>query len=98
MKKVTLETMWQTVKPYPPEAMPEEEVVDLPIAQFKRDRLVAFVVTHGPCTARHVAERMFLNSSSVSAMLGQAVRAKLLTCEKRHTVGVSQLVNFYRGA
>ena len=95
--KVTLESVWQHVEPYPPEDVPEE-VIDLPIAQFKRDRLVAFVVTHGPCTARHVAERMFLNSSSVSAMLGQAVRAKLLTCEKRHTVGVSQLVNFYKGA
>ena len=96
--KVTLESVWQTVKPYPPEDVPEDVVIDVPVAQFKRDRLVAFVVAHGPCTARHVAERMFLNSSSVSAMLGQAVRAKLLTREKRHSAGVIQMVNFYKGA
>jgi hypothetical protein len=95
--KTTLETLWQSVRQYPPKDIPEEAVIDVPVVQFKRDRIIAFVVKHGPCTARHVSERMFLNAAVVNATLGQAVRAKLLTREKRHSSGVVQLVNFYSG-
>lgn len=94
--KVT-QTMWQHVEPWPEEVTHQDTPIDVPVAVGKRGRIVAFVKKYGPCTAKHVADRMFLNSATVSATLGQAVREGEVTCEKRQVSGKSQRINFYSG-